>query len=59
MLDGNLSATVTQEDDKTFSVTNFLSLSAGDTLEIALRASSAVPVARLEASNIFIYRIGD
>ena len=59
MLDGNLSVTVTEEDDKTFSVTNFLSLSAGDTLEIALRSSSAVPVARLEASNIFIYRIGD
>ena len=58
-LDGNLSAVVLEEDDKTFSVTNFLSLSAGDTLEIALRASSAVPAARLEASNIFIYRIGD
>ena len=58
-LDGNLSAVVLEEDDKTFSVTNFLSFSAGDTLEIALRASSAVPAARLEASNIFIYRIGD
>lgn len=59
VLDGNLSAVVLEEDDKTFSVTNFLSLSAGDTLEISLRASSAVPATRLEASNIFIYRIGD
>jgi len=59
MLGGALTATVAEEDDKTFSVTNFVSLSAGDTLEIALRSSSAVPLARLEAANIFIYRIGD
>lgn len=58
-LDGALTTTVVEEDDKTFSVTNFVSLSAGDTLEISLRASSVTPVARLEASNIFIYRIGD
>lgn len=59
MLNGNLSATATDEDDKTLSITNVISLAAGDTLEMAYRTSSTVPSLRLEAANIFIYRIGD
>jgi len=59
MLDGGLTATAAEEDDKTLTVTNIVSLSAGDTLEVSLRASSATPLTRLEAANIFIYRIGD
>ena len=40
-------------------INNALSLSAGDTIEMALRMDSATPTGRLESGNIFIYRIGD
>lgn len=59
MCDGALSATATDEDDKTLSINNIVSLSAGDTLEMAMRMSSTIPNGRLETGNIFIYRIGD
>lgn len=59
MCDGNLTATAAEEDDKTLSINNIVSLSDGDTLEMAMRMSSAVPQGRLESGSIFIYRIGD
>lgn len=59
MLDGALSATATDEDDKTLMINNTVSLSAGDTLEMALRMDSTTPTGRLESGNIFVYRIGD
>lgn len=58
-LDGNLTATAAEEDDKSLTITNIISLSAGDTLEMSLRMSSTTPTGRLESGNIFIYRIGD
>lgn len=58
-LDGNLSTVVAEEDDKTLIISNIISLSAGDTLEMSMRMNSAVPSGRLESGNIFIYRIGD
>lgn len=59
MCDGNLTATATDEDDKTLMINNTISLSAGDTLEMSLRMDSATPNGRLESGNIFVYRIGD
>jgi len=59
MLNGNLTATAAEEDDKSLTITNIISLSAGDTLEMSLRMSSTTPSGRLESGNIFIYRIGD
>ena len=58
-LNGNLSATAALEDDKSLTITNIISLSAGDTLEMSLRMSSVTPSGRLESGSIFIYRIGD
>lgn len=59
MLDGALSSVTTDEDDKTLMINNTISLSAGDTLEMAMRMDSTTPTGRLESGNIFIYRIGD
>lgn len=59
MLDGNLSATAANEDDKTLMINNTIFLSANDTLEMVLRRDSTLAFARLESGNIFIYRIGD
>jgi hypothetical protein len=59
MLDGNLSATAANEDDKTLMINNAISLAVNDTLEIKVRTDSVTPDLRLESGNIFVYRIGD
>ena len=57
--DGNLTATASEEDDKTISVSNYIRLVPNDNIRMSMKMSSAATNARLESGTITLYRVSD